>query len=249
MADDQGKAAATDGGGTVADRILRFRRDAGLTQQALAAFLGVSQRTVSRWERGVDRPSASVLDRMSTLFGEAGQLPSVYEAVRNAAVPLALIDDRGRVLVASRPYQAARGEEASSSSTGLPLALVIEDDEAVLKATRAVLKRWQFLSVGVTDGRSAIDLVAAREVVPDAAIIDFLLPGDMDGVETAKALRRILPTLPVIIVTGEGNSHSLRKIADAGLAVVAKPVDPQHVHVALMALLQQPGPGEEEGGR
>lgn len=250
MAEDRdGKTIAAEGGGDVAARIRRFRSDAGLTQQALAAFLGVSQRTVSRWERGVDRPSAGLLDRLSTLVGDgdAGRLPAVYEAVRSAAVPLALVDGQGRVLVASPSYQAATSEipAAAPAPAGPapgerpPLVLVVEDDEAVLKATCAVLKHWQFLSVGVTDGRSAIDLVATGEVLPDVVLVDVLLPGGMDGLEAAATLRRHLPGLPVLVITGETSADSLRRIAEAGFAAVTKPVDPQQVRMALMALLPE----------
>lgn len=239
MAEDSKDRAAQPEGGDVVDRILRFRRDTGLTQQALGAFLGVSQRTVSRWERGVDRPSPGLLDRLSSVVGEGedGSLPSVFEAVRAAAVPLALVDHRGRVLVASRAYQTATGETPLADGKRLPLVLVIEDDEAVLKVTRAVLKRWRFLSVGVTQGRAAVELVAAGEAVPDIAIIDVLLPGGMDGVETAKALRRILPGLPILMITGEVSEDNQRRIAEAGLTAITKPVDPQQVRMTLMALL------------
>ncbi|MDJ0768998.1 MAG: helix-turn-helix transcriptional regulator [Ilumatobacter sp.] len=44
-----------------ADLIVRARRDAGLTQTALAAQLGTTQSVVSRWERGHDEPRLTTL--------------------------------------------------------------------------------------------------------------------------------------------------------------------------------------------
>ena len=38
-----------------------LRREKGLTQQALAEALGVSGRTVSRWETGVNLPDLDLL--------------------------------------------------------------------------------------------------------------------------------------------------------------------------------------------
>jgi len=39
------------------DFIWRLRARLGLTQESLASLIGVSQRTISRWERGQDKPS------------------------------------------------------------------------------------------------------------------------------------------------------------------------------------------------
>ena len=49
---------------TVSDLIRDARDRAGLTQAELAAMLGVNQRDVSRWERGIHQPRAEMLDRL-----------------------------------------------------------------------------------------------------------------------------------------------------------------------------------------
>lgn len=226
-----------------AGRILAFRRQSQLSQQALAAFLGVGQRTVSRWERGVDQPSPALQERLSALIGggEATQLPAIYEAVKAAPVPLALVDAEGRILVASPSHPASGQEQVAQARTGtgsrLPTILVVEDDHRVLQATRAVLGRWDFLSIGVVEGGEAVEVVRRGEITPDAAIIDFLLPGGLDGVDAALALREVIPNLPILIVTGEAVAENMRKIAASGLSVITKPVDPSQFHVALDTLL------------
>lgn len=229
----------------------RFRREYHLTQRELAVFLGVNQKTVSRWERGTDHPSPETRERLRTLLeaGSLDRLPAVYEAVREAPIPIALVDNNGTVLVASRFYAPPGGEAARSEAVrpageggNLPTVLVIEDDAAVLKATRAVLKRWHFLSVGVPDGEAALRMVAEGGVTPDAAIIDQLLPGAMDGVDTANALRRAVPGLPVLIVSGASDPAHAAKIAASDLPLIRKPVDPEQVRTALLALLPAAAP-------
>lgn len=230
-----------------AARIQMFRRQSRLSQQALAAFLGVGQRTVSRWERGVDRPSRALQERLDALIGgrDSSQLPAIYEAILNAPVPLALVDAEGNVLVASKGHPAAEIAEPplvpASAKGDVPLILVVEDDYSVLQATRAVLSRWEFMSIGIADGARAVEAVRNGDIVPKAAIIDFLLPNGLDGVDTALALRQIIPGLPVLIVTGEGVAENMRKIAGSNLPVITKPVDPRQFHMAMNALMTRRG--------
>jgi transcriptional regulator with XRE-family HTH domain len=46
----------------------RKRRAAGLTQQALADKLKVSQRAVAKWERGEALPSPSFIPKLARIF-------------------------------------------------------------------------------------------------------------------------------------------------------------------------------------
>lgn len=72
--------------------VKRYRLRHGLTQGRLAIVLGVSQRTVSRWERGDDRPSLALQKRLRDLgwAPAAGLIASLAHAVRLCPVPRAL---------------------------------------------------------------------------------------------------------------------------------------------------------------
>lgn len=222
------------------NEIRAFRQENNLTQHELATFLGVSQKTVSRWERGADQPGLEIRKRLDLLLsaGFASRLPAICEAVRDMSLPLALIDGEGRVLVSSKSFPMDAAPKHGDSTPGLPATiLVVEDDDAVLKATRAVLKRWNFLSIGAASGEAALRLLTEDGLHPKAAIIDFLLPGSMDGVDLAMALRQRQPRLPVLIISGEATAERVQKISRSGLPFVAKPVDPDHIRVALLSML------------
>jgi repressor LexA len=47
----------------------RKRRAAGLTQQALAAKLGISQSAVGKWDRGEAMPSPEFTPKLAEVFG------------------------------------------------------------------------------------------------------------------------------------------------------------------------------------
>jgi DNA-binding transcriptional regulator YiaG len=52
-----------------ADDIKDFRQRLGWSQQKLASELGVALQSVSRWERGVAKPSPLALSHILTLMG------------------------------------------------------------------------------------------------------------------------------------------------------------------------------------
>ncbi len=51
------------------DRLACYRRRTGMTQDALAARLGVSAQAVSKWERAVCCPDISLLPALADTFG------------------------------------------------------------------------------------------------------------------------------------------------------------------------------------
>lgn len=53
-----------------ADNLKNLRRSKVLTQKELAMLVGVDQRTVSAWEKGVCEPSFAMLAKLCEIFGE-----------------------------------------------------------------------------------------------------------------------------------------------------------------------------------
>lgn len=53
----------------LADKILKLRKQAGLSQEELAERLNVSRQAISRWEVGSAMPDASNVQQLSKLFG------------------------------------------------------------------------------------------------------------------------------------------------------------------------------------
>ena len=54
---------------TIGNRIYKYRREKGLTQEELAEKLGVSSQAVSKWENDVSCPDISLLPQLCSLFG------------------------------------------------------------------------------------------------------------------------------------------------------------------------------------
>lgn len=52
----------------VVERIKELRMEKGLSQQTLAKAIGVSQKAVDYWERGVNEPKASYIIALAKFF-------------------------------------------------------------------------------------------------------------------------------------------------------------------------------------
>ena len=63
------QAALYNAGMAFKDRLIRARRTAGLTQAQIAQRLGVSDKAVSGWERGMSPPRSHRLSALANILG------------------------------------------------------------------------------------------------------------------------------------------------------------------------------------
>jgi two-component system OmpR family response regulator len=78
--------------------------------------------------------------------------------------------------------------------------LVVEDDDELRAAMVRCLTRAGFLVTAAATGADAVE--AAREIAPDAVVMDVLLP-DAGGLGVARKMRRerTLESVPVLFMT------------------------------------------------
>ena len=101
-----------------------------------------------------------------------------------------------------------------------PRVLVIDDEEAVREAVAEDLKREGYDMAFAPNGQEGLSQV--RDNLPTVIILDLRMPV-MDGLEFLSSLR-LKPTDPysVIVLTGHGNSESLKRCYDAGVTIFLK---------------------------
>jgi DNA-binding response OmpR family regulator len=94
--------------------------------------------------------------------------------------------------------------EAAPSSTVRGRILVVEDDQDTALFLRHVLEsRGEFEATHTADPAAALALVVDEPW--DLVVTDLELPG-MNGLELVAALRRMVPSLPVLIVTSHATA-------------------------------------------
>ena len=82
----------------LAENIRRCRLDRGLTQNALAEALGVSDRAVSRWERGAAAPDVTLLARLALVLQTSADALLGVDPLRMQADILAATAESTRLL-------------------------------------------------------------------------------------------------------------------------------------------------------
>nr|WP_267878122.1 response regulator [Duganella aceris] len=107
----------------------------------------------------------------------------------------------------------------------LPVVLVVDDDEMVLKLVGTILKDEPYRLVCVG---SALEAMAALRLVrPDVILMDIEMPG-MDGMQATRHIKADarFADVPVIMITGHSGAATVRDSFRSGAAdFIVKPFD------------------------
>ena len=88
------------------------------------------------------------------------------------------------------------------------------------------------------DGAAALELLAHEAFQPDLILADYNLPNGMDGLLAAAKMRESLHRqIPVVILTGDISTDTLRRIASQDCVQLNKPVKTTDVMQAIQRLL------------
>src|SRR5438132_3891507 len=99
--------------------------------------------------------------------------------------------------------------------------LIIDDEEEIRESIEMLLTSEGFATDTAADGEEGLKKI--EENLYDAALLDLMLPGK-SGMEVQKDIRRVDPTLPVIIITAIGALETaVTAIKDGSFDYVTKP--------------------------
>lgn len=100
---------------------------------------------------------------------------------------------------------------------------VVDDDSTCTVVLDRILSRAGYRVAVFTSGEDVLAAVAS-EPVPDVVCLDLSLPG-IDGMETLRRLKTLVPSLPVIVFTASADERAGEVLAAGGFACVAKTGD------------------------
>jgi len=128
----------------------------------------------------------------------------------------------------AQPARPARGNETI---------LVVEDDLQVRGVTIRALEGSGYRVIPASCGAEALAIARQQGVRLDMVVTDVVMPG-MTGREVVDELRRSLPAIPALFVSGYAqDAIAQRGVLDSGVEFLAKPFTPSTLVARVRAML------------
>jgi len=118
-----------------------------------------------------------------------------------------------------------------------PLILVVDDEEDIRSSLKMILEYEGLAMVEAASGKEALD--SLDDAVPDAVLLDIKMPR-VDGLEVLAELKRRLPDLPVVMVSGHGTIATAVEATRLGaFDFMEKPLERERVLLVLRNALER----------
>jgi PAS domain S-box-containing protein len=151
----------------------------------------------------------------TTKQGDKGSglgLSQVHGFAHQSGGTVAIESELGRGTIVTLYLPRAQGTAGESRAPAEASAevggdvLVVEDNPEVAEATGSILEQLGYRVDTVRDAETALEAAEHRSF--DLVVSDIVMPGTIDGLALARALRERLPHLPVLLVTGYSQAAS-----------------------------------------
>lgn len=205
-----------------------------LSAPKAASLCGVSRNTICCWIRDEKLPSyrtagGKYLIRPADLMGFMRN-NSMF--VPPALVEIAAEDEKN---VGAPPQ-----EEQHRRTENEPMILVVDDDEAMRRMVTLTLKSLKLPIVEAQNGFEALHLFTVNPTI-GLVILDMMMPGQ-GGADTFKQIRKLSPTVPVVVLTGQSQAYAEEAFAGGPPDMILyKPVQADHLRSVASTYLSDLG--------
>lgn len=104
--------------------------------------------------------------------------------------------------------------------------LVVDDEQHQLDTVCRGLTLYGYTCEGVLSADGAVYALENRDGAPfDLVITDLTMPG-RSGLDLIEGIRRRMPELPILVITGLAASAETARVRELGLPLLPKPFDP-----------------------
>jgi DNA-binding NtrC family response regulator len=119
--------------------------------------------------------------------------------------------------------------------------LLVDDDDGNRCITAEILEDLGYQVISEAGGSAALSVIKNGGVDIDLLVTDYCMP-DMSGLDLVTELRRILPDVPVIMMTAYGSIDNYFKSMSLGVfEYVHKPVGNAEFERIIKKALHKPG--------
>ena len=115
--------------------------------------------------------------------------------------------------------------------------LIVDDSPLVRQRLRDMLQQHsQWIVCGeAANGRDAVE--KAQVTNPDVIVLDFLMPG-MDGLQTAREIGKLLPSIPILMFTMHLSRQLVEEARNVGIRGAVAKSDAGRIIEGVEALLR-----------
>jgi two-component system nitrogen regulation response regulator NtrX len=118
-----------------------------------------------------------------------------------------------------------------------PRILLVDDEANIRRMVGALLQGEGYDIDEAADGTQALSV--ARNAPPDAVLLDLMMPGGPDGLQTLEQLRQAFPDLPVVMMSGKASlSDAVRATKLGAFQFLEKPLTPEGLLVAVRSAFE-----------
>jgi CheY-like chemotaxis protein len=116
--------------------------------------------------------------------------------------------------------------------------LIVEDDDIIARVEDWRLKNLGYNVCGrATTGAEAMELVVKNK--PDLVLMDINIHGDIDGIETAKMIKKGF-NIPVVYVTSHSDGATLERAKETKPdGFIVKPFEDNALRIAIQLALKK----------
>ncbi len=219
--------------------------------------------SIEVWDTGIGIPSKE----LHAIFEEYHQIDNAArERNRGLGLGLSIVQRLGKLLdhrisvrskpekgsvfaievvlppsgLAHKPEDLRPGADGAIVESARPAGtiLIVDDDPEVRDLLELLLEDEGYRTATAPDGVAALELVAQETVRPDLILADYNLPNGLNGLQLVAKLRgKLRREIPIIILTGDISTGTLRDIARQECVQLNKPVKPKELTEAIQRLL------------
>jgi two-component system response regulator AtoC len=114
--------------------------------------------------------------------------------------------------------------------------LVIDDDPSIREYLETLATRQGYDVFAAEDGERALEML--QDTRPDIVTLDAVLPG-MDGLETLRQMKKLIPDIPVIMLSGHGQARTIVEAMRLGASdFLRKPFEVEELELAFQKALE-----------
>ncbi len=164
----------------------------------------------------------SIVQRLSDLLGHRIRVRSLPNRGSVFSIEVALTGAAS--VKVPEPRKAGQPETAvPARATGT--ILIVDDDPEIRDLLDQFLTGEGHRTATAFDAKAALALIGDKVTKPDLVLADFNLPGGMNGLQLANEIRAAMgQAFPVVILTGDISTNTLRDVAAHGCLQLNKPV-------------------------